>query len=95
MKTIALLLSIIMGTSTSMPISWHFGELYPTTVKIINVDVENDYVDAVDANDNIWSWYGVEDWEVDDLASLIMYDNQTPEIKDDIIVSAKYSGYVD
>lgn len=34
------------------------------------------------------------DWDIGDLAAVIMLDNRTPEIYDDTVLSAKYIGWV-
>ena len=43
-------------------------------------------------NDNIWEFYGVEDWEVGDSCALTMYDNKTEQIFDDEIIRTTYCG---
>ena len=45
-----------------------------------------------DSNGNLWSFNGVEDWQVGDGCALIMHDNSTSEIVDDTIVSTRYQG---
>ena len=37
-------------------------------------------------------FYGVEDWELNDICSLTMFNNNTPEIYDDIIIGTTYGG---
>lgn len=34
------------------------------------------------------------DWDIGDLAAVILSDNRTPEVYDDTVLSAKYIGYV-
>lgn len=36
---------------------------------------------------------GVADWTPDDVCSMVMYDNGTTDIHDDIIINAKYSSF--
>lgn len=62
--------------------------LYPLTTTVTETD--NDTVTVEDSNGNIWSFDGAEDWEVGDGCALIMDDNSTSEIVDDVIISAKY-----
>ena len=66
------------------------NHLYPliTTVTEIN----NDTVTVEDSNGNLWSFNGVEDWQVGDCCALIMDDNFTSEIMDDTIISTRYQG---
>lgn len=47
-----------------------------------------------DAAGNLWEYTSEgEDWAEGDGVALIMYDAGTPIIYDDIILSARYSGY--
>lgn len=65
-------------------------------VKIVSVDIKHDWVTGVDANGNLWSWDGGEDWSVDDYVALIMNDFCTPDyIYDDEIVDMRYCGYAE
>ena len=66
---------------------------YPQTMYVYQVDTIHDVVTFVDHNHELWQIEGVEDWDVGECASLIMFDNYTPEIKDDKIVRARYCGF--
>lgn len=66
---------------------------YPQTMYVYQVDTIHDVVTFVDHNHELWQIEGVEDWDVGECASLIMFDNYTPEIKDDVIVRARYCGF--
>ena len=59
---------------------------YPMTGKITDVDRSSDIVTITDYNGESWQFYGVEDYEVDDFVSCIMYDCGTETIYDDCIV---------
>lgn len=67
--------------------------LYATTAKVIAVDYETDTITVEDGGGRAWAFYGAEDWYAGDCASLVMDDAGTPEVYDDIIVSARYSGW--
>ena len=43
-----------------------------------------------DTTGNLWSFNGAEDWEINDTCALIMDDNSTKDIRDDIIISTRY-----
>lgn len=64
------------------------SHLYPLTTTV--TEINNDTVTVEDSNGNLWSFDGAEDWEVGDGCALIMDDNSTSEIVDDVIISAKY-----
>ena len=66
------------------------SHLYPLTTTV--TEIENDTVTVEDSNGNIWSFNGVEDWQVGDCCALIMHDNSTSEIIDDTIISTQYQG---
>lgn len=67
--------------------------VYPLTVQVIELDREADVVVCVDGAGNGWEFYGVEDWQIGDFASLLMDNNGTPEtIYDDVITMAHYAG---
>ena len=69
------------------------NNVYPLTVVVIEIDREGDIVTCVDGADNFWEFYGVEDWQTGDFASLLMDDNGTPNtIYDDVITMTLYAG---
>jgi len=68
--------------------------LYPKTGFVVEADRVEDRIVIEDATGNLWEMEGVEDWEIGDGASMIMYDNGTPEnIYDDMIVNCRYNGF--
>ena len=68
------------------------ADTYALTTKVVKLDRENDVVVCEDFNGNLWEFYGCEDWQIDDIASLLMDDNGTSTIYDDEIVNARYNG---
>lgn len=68
------------------------ADTYALTTKVVELDHENDVVVCEDFNGNLWEFYGCEDWQIDDIASLLMDGNGTPTIYDDEIMSARYNG---
>lgn len=70
------------------------GELYPTCGIVVEVNDTQNLVTFQDFTGNRWTFYGVEDWYVNDICACIMNDNGTIEIYDDIIVSTQYCGWV-
>ena len=70
-----------------------YGAIYPTTVIVCEVDEENDLLYCEDYLGNIWVIEGIEDYDIDDLLAMIMYDNETETPEDDIIIDYNYSGY--
>jgi len=70
------------------------NHFYSATAIVDSLDTNNDVVTCVDYNGNIWTFYGVEDWQEGDIVSLLMNDMGTATIYDDEIVKTYYSGTV-
>ena len=95
--------SLIIGTVASItscqPQKEEVG-YYPTTAVISNVcetevETEKRYcLTLEDSNGDAWSYISEDgDWLEGDIVNLIMCDNGTEKIEDDIIIYARYSGY--
>jgi hypothetical protein len=69
------------------------GNCYALTCEVVEVDRDSDIVTCEDSNGNLWEFYGCEDWQVGDCASLLMWDNGTENITDDEIISARYNSW--
>ena len=69
-----------------------FG-LYPMTARVVETNETNDTVTVETATGFRFAFYGVEDWQIGDFASCIMYDNGTDEITDDAILTVRYAGH--
>ena len=67
-------------------------EIYSLATVVTAVDAENDVVECQDYNGNVWEFTGCDDWQVEDIASLILHNNNTDDITDDKILSVTYSG---
>ena len=94
--------SLIIGTVASITSCQLPKEVgyYPTTTIISNVcevEVETEkkyWLTLKDFNDNKWAYISEDgDWLEGDIINLIMCDNGTEAIEDDIIIYARYSGY--
>lgn len=66
--------------------------IYPVTGTVTEVDRASDTVTFTTPNGHMFTLNGCEDWASNDVVSAIMYDNGTPQVSDDIILSARYSG---
>ena len=89
-KTLLVLLGLLIGSTLAIPYTKdRFDRLYPQAARV--VDIQKDEIYLRDGAGNIWRWQGAEDWQVGDGAAMIMSNNGTKDIYDDIIVSIKYS----
>lgn len=67
--------------------------IYPIVAVVSKVDRAQNIVTFETNNGVLFEWEGVEDLEVNDTCALMMCDMGTPEIKDDVILSIRYSGF--
>lgn len=102
MKRIITLLAIIVILATSIKASAYSGEInrqpniYPDTLIVDEIDRASDLVTCRTLSGQYYTFYGVEDWMVGDVAAAIMSDNGTTNtILDDIIITVRYVGYTD
>ena len=84
---IILAIAIIACTTCSCGKS---STLYPETGKV--VEICNDTVSVETSTENLFEFYGSEDWMVDDIVSMIMDSCGTTNVEDDVIITVKYSG---
>ena len=68
------------------------GYYYALTTKVVELDRDNDVVVCEDFNENLWEFYGYENWQVGDIASLLMNSKGTEKNIDDAIEFASYNG---
>lgn len=67
--------------------------VYSLSTVVTDLDRERDIVTVEELDgSNVWTFYGVEDWEINDICSLTMFNNNTPKIYDDIIIGTTYGG---
>lgn len=73
------------------------ASLYATTFVVIETRKTDDTVILTDmTSGHKYSFYGIEDWEVGDIATCIMSDNGTEDyIYDDQILTVKYEGWIE
>ena len=69
------------------------GNYYAKTARVVEVDKESDCVTCVDSVGFLWSFYGAEDWQEGDCASLLMNDCGTENIFDDEICGARFNNW--
>lgn len=65
---------------------------YATAAFVACIDGETVTFEGSEGNQ--WAVDGADEWELGDLAILVMHDNGTPDdLEDDVILSAEYSGF--
>ena len=68
-----------------------YDNLYLSKGKVISVIEELDKVSVIDGDGEVFQFYGMEDWLVNDDCIMLMDNNGTSDIKDDIIVKTIYT----
>ena len=91
LSTIIAILTLILCAITIIG----FTRFYPQTVIVSSVNSDDNYISCIDSTGNIWEFGPSEDYEVGDVVSIILFDNFSEPIYDDIIVKSRYSGHID
>ena len=95
--TLALIALLTISTASAtvfLPdVTLDYDRLYSHMAIITEISVEEDIVIMVDAAGMVWIMEGVEDYTVGDFVSMIMFDNYSASVKDDMIVEARYAGF--
>lgn len=67
---------------------------YPLTAVVVDLDYNEDVLILEDGAELVWEFEGTEDFEIGDIVSLLMWDNNTPDsIYDDVVLLVYYSGF--
>lgn len=90
MMICAIILTIVNLVCGYKPIEAY----YPTVGIVCEVDKAANVVAVKDNNGNVWEFSGTEDWIRGDICAMLMYDNGTEIIYDDIIIDVRYCGYI-
>lgn len=67
-----------------------YDNIYLSEGTVICVNSDLDKITVIDCDGEVYQFYGAEDWLVNDKCILLMDNNGTEDIKDDIIISTKY-----
>ena len=98
-KLVAVLVALVL-VAGSMVGGYYIGKskalshVYPRTAVVTALEYDTDSVVVTDAVGYVWAFYGIENYEVGDMVSLIMNDNGTETITDDSVVDALYGGEI-
>jgi len=71
----------------------HSDHFYAMTAKVVALDYTVDLVTVEDFNGFRWCFYECDDWQIGDCVSIVMHDNDTPLIFDDVIYSVRYGAW--
>lgn len=94
MKKIIFIILILLITAVPLfTFAEEVNELYAKSGKIVELDEENDLVIFIDCNGFLWSFEGIEDWNVGDWCAVIFNTMGTDIIFDDKIISVRYENW--
>ena len=97
--TVAILLILLgcVGCIAKMPketdTEVRESSVYPNAMVVVAVDREADIVTLSTCSGLLYEFYGVQDYEEGDIVALIMDDNGTEDVRDDIILAHQYCGW--
>ena len=87
-----MLVGFLLGVATvSCLFLYNKSCIYSKSAVVVGVNYTSDIVTVEDSTGNLWTFDGVEDYDLRDRVSLIMHDNGTDwDIKDDKIIEVRY-----
>ena len=86
---LALTTTLLFSKSAKSP-AYNPDNLYAKTAIVTDLNKDNDVVTVTDSSGYMWEFSGCEDWMLNDYCSMVMYDNNTALIFDDVIIDVKY-----
>lgn len=84
-------LFISMSAEATTDTATHYAKQGVVTA----IDTQEDVVTFTDTQGRTWSFYGVEDWQEDDMLACIMDTQGTDTVYDDVILCTTYQGYAE
>ena len=87
-----ILVGFLLGVTTaSCLFLYNKSCIYSRSAVVVGIDYTADIVTVEDSTGNLWTFEGVEDYDLRDRIALIMHDNGTDwNIKDDKIIEVRY-----
>lgn len=67
---------------------------YSTVGRVVGYDTLSDTL-FIKSDGHIWEYAEIQDWDINDMCSMVFCDNGTEEIEDDEVVYMRYIGYLD
>lgn len=86
---LALTTTLLFSKSAKSPV-YDPDNLYAKVAIVTDLNKDDDVVTVTDSSGYMWEFSGCEDWMLNDYCSMVMYDNNTALIFDDVIIDVKY-----
>ena len=103
MKKIVLVISSLLiastmlcnNNNTKVKQKKQINDYYPMTTIVREIDNKNDIVTVENNDGELFQFIGIEDWQINDICSLMLDNNGTEKnIYDDIIIKTIYNGNI-
>ena len=87
-----MLVGFLLGVTTvSCLFLYNKSCIYSRSAVVVGVDYTADVITVEDSTGNLWTFEGVEDYDLKDRVALTMHDSGTDwDIKDDRIIEVRY-----
>ena len=87
-----ILVGFLLGiTTVSFLFLYNKSCIYSRSAVVVGVDYTADVITVEDSTGNLWTFEGVEDYDLKNRVALTMSDNGTDwDIKDDRIIEVRY-----
>ena len=87
-----MLVGFLLGVATvSCLFLYNKSCIYSKSAVVVGLDYTADVITVEDSTGNLWTFDGVEDYDLSDRVDLTMHDNGTDwNIKDDRIIEVRY-----
>lgn len=87
-----MLVGFLLGVTTvSCLFLYNKSCIYSKSAVVVGLDYTADVVTVEDSTGNLWTFEGVEDYDLNDRVALTMSDNGTDwDVKDDRIIETRY-----
>ena len=87
-----MLVGFLLGVTTvSCLFLYNKSCIYSKSAVVVGLDYTADVATVEDSTGNLWTFKGVEDYDLSDRVALTMHDNGTDwDVKDDRIIETRY-----
>lgn len=82
------------NNNTKVKKTKQINDYYPMTTIVREIDNKNDIVTVENNDGELFQFIGIEDWQINDICTLMLNNNGTENIYDDIIIKTIYNGNI-
>lgn len=100
-KIVLVIASLLIGSTmlcdnnnTKFKHTKQINDCYPMTTIVREIDNKNDIVTVENNDGELFQFIGIEDWQINDICTLMLNNNGTENIYDDIIIKTIYNGNI-